>query len=99
MIRGSTPTHTFNIPIDGSIIDKLEIVYHQGENMVTKTEEDCEIYKEIVKVKLSQDDTLSFQNTSRSVRVQMRIKTTSGDVLISDISTLSVEECLFQGVI
>ena len=99
MIRGSTPTHTFDIPIDGSIIDKLEIVYHQGENIVTKTEKDCEIYGEIVKVKLSQDDTLSFQNTSRSVRVQMRIKTTSGDVMISDISTLSVEECLFQGVI
>lgn len=99
MIRGSTPTHTFNIPIDGSIIDKLEIVYYQGENIVTKTENDCEIYGETVKVKLTQDDTLSFQNASRSVRVQMRIKTTSGDVMISDISTLSVEECLFQGVI
>ena len=39
MRRGSTPIHTFTLPVDTSIIDKLRITYVQKDEIVLiKTE-------------------------------------------------------------
>ena len=42
IVRGTTPYHTFILPMDASDIDKIYITYLQnGEIIVEKTEEDC----------------------------------------------------------
>lgn len=100
MIRGSTPTHNFSLPIDANLIEDLEIVYQQGGvDIIRRTKKDCSIEGNVAKVKLSQQETLSLHNSSRSVKLQMRVKTTGGDVLVSDVLSVSADECLFNEVI
>lgn len=43
MIRGSTPTHTFNLSIDTSTIKRLRLTYVQYGNILEKTEDDVTI--------------------------------------------------------
>lgn len=40
MIRGTTPTHSFNLPVDAAIIKELRVIYAQnGEPVQTKTKD------------------------------------------------------------
>ena len=42
MIRGTTPTHIFEIPFDSSYLKRILITYFQDKHIVLeKTEEDC----------------------------------------------------------
>ena len=98
MIRGTTPTHTFNLPFDAVLIDKLKITYAQnGVVVLTKEKADCKIDGNAVAVKLTQEDTLKF-DASR-VQIQIRVLTTGGDALASDIVTKPCGEVLEEGVL
>ena len=100
MIRGSTPEHSFSLPIKADLIEDLEIIYQQGgADIIRKTKKDCTIEKNLAKVKLSQQETLSLKNVFRSVKLQMRVKTVGGEVMVSDVLSVSVDECLFDEVI
>ena len=85
MIQGTTPTHKFNIPIDASTIKSVRITYaQQGNVLLTKETADCRIDGNIVELKLTQEETLLFNEFS-SVQIQMRILTIGGDALASEL--------------
>ena len=80
MIRGTTPVHTIKIPISTSLINRLVITYKQGKNTVLeKRETDVEYDSKSISWKLSQQETLGFED-GVVANIQIRIKTVSGDV-------------------
>ena len=96
MRRGTTPTHTFTLPFDPSMIEKLRIVYVQmGQVVLTKTEEDIKITGNDVSVRLAESDTLKLK-CKQNVDIQLKVLTKGGDVLVSDIYTVSVSRCLCE---
>lgn len=83
MIRGTTPTHTFTLPFDVSMVQKIRILYAQnGAVKLVKTKDDCALEGNTVQVRLTQEDTFCLD--SRYVaEVQVRILTPGGDALAS----------------
>lgn len=99
MIRGTTPTHTFNLPFDTYLIDKIKISYAQDGNVVlTKEKDDCTLQGNSVKVRLTQEETLKF-NARYKVQIQVRVLTTESDSLASKIYERSMEDILEEGVL
>lgn len=85
MIQGTTPTHKFNIPMDASIIKSVRITYaQQGKVLLTKESEDCHINGNVIELKLTQEETLLFDEFS-SVQIQVRVLTAGGDALASEL--------------
>ena len=94
MIQGTTPTHTFTIGINPEMVDELEIYYEQkGKLICTKRLEDCTVEGNTYIVKLTQKETLSF-NDKDNVCVQARVKTTGGDVLATYIRQIRAHRLL-----
>jgi hypothetical protein len=99
MIRGTTPTHEFTIPFEVSLIDDLRISYAQSDKeILVKTKGDCTLEGNTITVTLSQEETFLF-DCSKNVMLQVRVLTTSGNVLSSDIITLSVGRCINDEVL
>ena len=99
MIRGTTPTHTFNIPFDTSLVDEVKITYAQEDEIVlVKGTPDCILDTNTIKVTLSQDDTFKF-DCKKSVQVQLRILTKSGEALASVVENIGVSKCLDNEVL
>lgn len=99
MRRGTTPTHTFTLPFDVSMISKLHIIYAQNEQVVlTKSESDATLDGNTVVVKLSQEETLLF-DCKRNTEVQVRVLTLGGEAITSDIIRVATERCLENEVI
>lgn len=94
MIRGTTPKHIFNIPFDTKMIEKVRIIYAQHDYpILIKEKDDCTLQDKTITVELTQEETLKF-DADYDVQVQMRILTTGGDALASDIKTVSCDEIL-----
>lgn len=99
MRRGTTPTHTFTLPFSVDFIDKLRVVYAQRNIIkVVKKETDVTLRGNEVVVKLTQQDTLKL-NCKLTTDIQLRVLTTSGDALASDIYTRSTKRCLDDEVL
>ena len=99
MYRGTTPTHTFDMPFDTSIISKVRIVYAQDSvPIIVKETEDCTFAGTVISVKLSQVDTLAL-DCSKFVNIQIRVLTMGNDALTSDVIRKSVGECLDDEVL
>lgn len=97
MIRGTTPTHTFTLPLDVDTIDEVHIIYSQlGEVKIRKTKKDCVMCGNKISLKLSQCETLKFIHTS--VDLQIRILR-QGTVLASKVFRLNCDKCLENEVI
>ena len=93
MIRGSTPTHTFNCKIAPDLIHKVRVLYSQNDVLALKKEdEDCIKDGQKVIVKLTQEDTLSFKEGK--VEIQLRILTPTGDSIPSNIHVVNVSKLL-----
>ena len=83
MIPGTTPTHTFNLPISADDIAAIRITYEtNGKIVLQKETDDVTLKGNEAVVKLSQGDTLQF-GSNISVRIQLKIRTKGGDVLVS----------------
>lgn len=94
MRRGSTPTHTFTLPIGVDKIAKLRITYAQlGRIVLTKTEEDVTISGNTVSVQLTQSETLAFRD-NRDVEIQIKALTKGGESLVSEIWRVDAGRCL-----
>lgn len=94
MRQGTTPTHTFRLPFDVSILSRVRIIYAQnGRVVLVKTGGDVTLSGNTAETKLTQEDTLSF-SSSYPVEIQVRVLTLAGDVQNSDIVTVSVGRCL-----
>ena len=98
-MRGTNPTHTFTLPFNVDLIDKVRILYVQNEKAVfVKETENCALEGNTVTTKLTQKDTLAIDH-KRPVEVQVRILTVTGDSLVSAIKTFRAGRCLEDGVI
>lgn len=61
MIRGTTPTVTYNFPFNVTDLVKFRMYFIQGtETVLEKTEEDCIFSGTTVKVMLTQEETYKF---------------------------------------
>ena len=99
IIRGTTPTHTFENDLDISIIKELYITYKQNNRtIVEKTKDNCTITNGIISVKLSQSDTLKL-SAKYDCDIQIRVKTTEENAPVSEIVTVKVVDVLKDGVI
>lgn len=91
MIPGATPTHVFTIPLAAAEVAELRITYSQGGKVVfQKEKKDCTVTDNTVTVRLEQADSLKVASNA-TVRIQMKVKTTGGDVLVSRIVSVPAE--------
>lgn len=97
MIRGTTPTHTFQLPFDTSEVCSVRLIYKQellhGCIVLTKEIDDCQMSGDQISVTLTQEDTLSL-NCKYPVKIQLRVLTKQGESLATTPITRSLVECL-----
>lgn len=99
MKRGTTPTHTFVLPFDTSLISEVRIIYVQNdETILLKKRDDCVLEDKTISVTLTQDDTFKF-DAKRLVSIQIRVLTHDNVALASDLFMKKVGECLDNEVI
>lgn len=99
MFKGTTPTHTFEVDIDTSLIKTVKITYTQKDKeILVKRTEDCSIGEGVITTTLSQKDTFLFKEDVW-VTVQLRILTLSGDAFASAPMMMSVGKCLDEEVL
>jgi hypothetical protein len=100
LIRGTTPTHTFELPFETNLVKEVRVSYSQEDSEVlTKTETSCALEGNTVSVKLTQEETLAFKSR-RSLDVQLKVFTTSNDVLATDLYRFkAVVDCLCEEVL
>ena len=99
MIRGTTPTHTFNLPFDSGYLKTVLITYAQKKiPVVEKTEKDCVMDGSSIKVTLSQKDTLKFDDR-RPVEIQIRVVLKNGVALATSVGTLKAGRVLNEEVL
>lgn len=99
MIRGTTPTHTFNLPFDTSLIDKVRVLYAQNDAVIlVKNESDCVANDDTITLKLTQEETFLFDR-KLPVEIQVRILCNDGTVLTSVPYKVGVLKCLQDEVL
>ena len=100
MIRGTTPTLTFNLPFAVSELQSAYITIESKDEEVTleKALADCTKADKSLAIKLTQEETLAFESR-KQVRIQLRVLTKSGEALASPIYTAPMHEILKDGVI
>ena len=99
--RGTTPTLTFTLPFDVANIAKAYITIAQnGEIVIDKEVGDtgCTCSDKTITYHLTQEETLKLADC-RGIEMQIRLRTTNGEVLASQIIKSFVEEILKDGVI
>lgn len=99
MIRGTTPTEIFKLPIDASIIKKVRITYVQyAKIIVEKTEQDVAMSDQTIRFKLTQEETLRFSATTPAI-VQLKVLFTDNTVQACPIMEVSVKDILNEEVL
>ena len=99
MIRGTTPTHIFEIPFEKSLIKTAKVIYSQNDKIIfCKETDDCEIEDGKITIKLTQEETLACK-LGLLVSIQIRILTNFGDALTSNIMLDDVQKSLDDEVI
>ena len=107
MTRGTTPTHTFTLPdnLKTATLSALYITYAQrGETVLEKTLSDVTINNGVITCTLTQADTLKFEVLNQhcgcdKVNIQVRIKTSDGVAMASDIMPVPIRDILKDGEI
>lgn len=101
MIRGTTPTLCFRMPFDTDILQNAYVSFaneEDGNVIVEKTLEECEVDGNTLTLTLTQEDTLKLRGGCR-VYIQIRAKTKTGEAIASRIIDRRVEKILKDGVI
>ena len=100
MRRGTTPT--VEITVHGCDLSEFVTIYvtfRQGTTTIDKTGEDLEVVENKIAVFLTQEDTLSFDSSKRTVEVQIRAVNEGGVAVASNIRQIPVDAVLKEGVI
>lgn len=93
MIRGTTPTHTFTLPMQASNLTECYITYAQdGETILEKDLEDLTQTGNTVSFTFTQAETLLFK-TNVPTEIQLAVKM-QGNVLRSEIMSIDTERIL-----
>lgn len=99
MFKGTTPTHTFAVSIDTSIIKEVKITYSQRDKeILVKRTEDCTLGEGVISTRLSQEETFLFEGNMLAT-IQLRVLTTSDDALITEPMMMAVGKCLDDEVL
>lgn len=99
MKQGTTPTHTFLLPFDSSNIKTLEITYAQHDNVIlTKRLDDCLLDGNVVTVELTQEETFSFDVTTK-IQIQLRVLTITNQAYSTDILLTTISKSLSKEVL
>lgn len=99
MIRGTTPTHVFNIAFDASELKSVRITYAQNDEVViTKETDDCKLKGNKITTTLTQEETLKL-NCKKRVQIQLRALTKSGVSLSTLVKIVPVDKCLDNEVL
>lgn len=99
MTRGTTPTHTFILPFDTALIQKIMVIQAQNDQELFHKElEDCVCAGNEVKLKLTQEDTLKFDDGPYA-QIQIRVLTVDGNALASVIQRVGVQKLLNDEVL
>lgn len=97
MVRGTTPTFTFTLPIACWQITAMNICFaQQGQVILEKELIDCTLGDNTVCVRLTEAETLLFDSQKGMVEIQLRVG--CGDIrMASKIMYVSVERILKEG--
>ena len=97
MYRGTTPTLTFTLPFKVKQITALNICFAQQRDVVLEKDlTDCNLGENTIQVRLTEKDTLLFDQEKGLVEMQLRVG--CGDArLVSNIMRVSVERILKDG--
>ena len=99
MIRGTTPTHTFDLPVSPAEFKNIRIVYAQDNVIILKKElKHCNVTDNTITLTLTQEETLKFSH-KKPVRIQIKALTTDDEVVATPIHIVAVGECLDDEVI
>lgn len=97
--QGSTPIHTFSTPYKKEEIQKIIITYFQnGRIICEKKDDDISVSDFSLLTKLTQEDTLLFDEKG-DVKMQIKVKLKSGDVIPSNNMYAKVNEVLNKEVL
>lgn len=98
MRRGTTPTIVLSIKgIEMSDIATWYVTVAQDNVQITKSNAELEIEDNIIKMPLTQLETMQFK--SGEVSVQIRAKTTEDLLIASGIQTIDIDRILYNEVI
>lgn len=99
MRRGTTPTLTFNISADGTLIKTLYITFKQlGDIVFEKTKNDCKVESDKIICELSQKETLKFKD-KKDIQMQIRAVMDDDTAIASNIMITRIGEILKEGEI
>lgn len=100
MYRGTTPTFTFQLPIEANTITAASITFRQaGSVNIEKTLADCTADGKALTVALTEEETLSLRaGTVTPLEIQLRVGV--GETrMASQIFPVSVERILKDGAL
>lgn len=96
---GCTGENRFSLPCGEEEIAVMYITYQQDEETVLeKTKADCVFEGKTACVPLSQEDSLKF-DPEAEILIQVRVRTTDGQAMKSDIMRAAADRLLKDGVI
>ena len=90
MRRGTTPTFCCLLPADTSMFSQINAYFYLSNNtMVTKSKSDMTCNGREIEFSLSTTETSRFPEGSK-VKLQIKLQTSDGKVMVSDIRTITV---------
>ena len=95
---GCTCYNNFYFPFSKDEVVSLYVTYAQSNKTLKKTLDDCTFENKYIKVPLSQKETLLF-DAETIVKIQIRVKLSSGVVTKSNIMYSYCDELLKREVI
>ena len=102
MIKGTTPSLRFILPIETNVIKTAEIVveYVDANKSVSivKTMDECILGENYIETKLTQEETLQLPAPS-TANIQLRVLTFDGTALATQIQKVTVKRLLKEDVI
>ena len=99
MIRGTTPSHIFQLPFNTDTLKEIRISYAQDDIVIVeKTTEDCTLEADTITVKLTQEETLKFIH-GKTAKIQLKVKLLDGNTLATYPLRVDVGEILNEEVL
>lgn len=99
MYRGTTPTFTFNLPIEAETITKLVVAFRQIGTAVAfeKELDDCTVSENTVSCSLTEEETLEMK---AGYKMEIQLRVAVGEArMASQIFTVPVERILKDGAL
>ena len=80
IIRGTTPTHEFELPYPLDLIEDIRIIYGQNKKaLFSKSSDQCEITEGKAAVTLMQEETFLF-SPNKKLEIELWVKMKDGKV-------------------